>query len=74
MFLKAKCGEKIDRIVHTEVINERNQNINNKINKINEINRTIYAKNMAMLSKNKTTCGKNNTKFIPNQFNINLYQ
>jgi hypothetical protein len=74
MFLKAKRGENIDRIVHTDVVNERNQNINNKINKINEINKTIYAKNKAMLSKNKTTCAKNNAKFIPNQFNINLYQ
>jgi hypothetical protein len=74
MFLKAKRGEKIDRIVHTEVINERNQNINNKINEINEINKTIYAKNKMTHSKNKTICAKNNAKFIPKQFNINLYQ
>ena len=67
MFFKAKRGENIDRIVHTEVLNERNQNINNKINRINEINKTIHA-------KNKTACAKNNAKFIPKQFNINLYQ
>ena len=74
LFLKAKHGEKIDRIVHTEVINERNQIINNKINEINEINKTIYAKNKMTHAKNKTICAKNNAKFIPKQFNINLYQ
>jgi hypothetical protein len=67
MFLKAKRGEKIERIVHTEVVNERKQNINNKINKINEFNKTISAKNKPMYAKN-------NAKFIPKQFNINLYQ
>jgi len=67
MFFKAKRGENIDRIVHTEVLNERNQNINNKINRINEINKTIHA-------KNKTACARNNGKFIPKQFNIKLYQ
>ncbi len=67
MFLKAKRGEKIERIVHTEVVNERKQNINNKINEINEINKTIYAKNKHMYAKNSS-------KFTPKQFNINLYQ
>jgi hypothetical protein len=67
MFLKAKRGEKIDRIVHTEVLSERNQNINNKINRINEINKTIYV-------ANKATRSKNNAKFVPKQFNIKLYQ
>jgi hypothetical protein len=74
MFLKAKRGENIDRIVHTELINERTQNINNKINEINEINRTIYAKNKMAQAKNKTICAKNNSKFVAKQFNINLYQ
>jgi hypothetical protein len=74
MFLKAKRGEKIDRIVHIDVVNERTQNINNKINEINEINRTIYAKNKMVQAKNKTICAKNNSKFVAKQFNINLYQ
>jgi hypothetical protein len=74
MFLKAKRGEKIDRIVHIDVVNERTQNINNKINEINEINRTIYAKNKMAQAKNKTICAKNNSKFVAKQFNINLYQ
>ena len=74
MFLKAKRGEKIDRIVHIDVVNERTKNINNKINEINEINRTIYAANKATHSKNKTICAKNNSKFVAKQFNINLYQ
>jgi hypothetical protein len=70
MFLKAKRGEKIDRIVHIDVVNERTQNINNKINEINEINRTIYAKNKMAQAKNKTICAKNNSKFVAKQFNM----
>jgi hypothetical protein len=37
IFFKAKRGEKVDKFTHTELVNNRNENIVSKINEINKI-------------------------------------